>query len=153
MIDTRIDTYTSTGAMASRKPDQKAKTGSTQQLTDEQKQEVARLRQADQHVRNHELAHMAAGAGLTGAPSYSYTVGPDGKRYATGGEVGIDSSAERDPDATIRKMARVKAAALAPADPSGQDLAVAASADATAAAARMEKAREQAKGGNVDILV
>jgi hypothetical protein len=59
-----------------------------------------------------------------------------------GGEVKIDTSAERDPDQTIRKMQQVKRAALAPANPSGTDRAVAARASQIELQARMEKAQQ-----------
>ena len=64
-----------------------------------------------------------------GAVSFQYQTGPDGKRYAVGGEVPIDvSSVEGDPRATLAKMQQIRRAALAPASPSGQDRAVAAQA-------------------------
>lgn len=98
------------------------------QLSEEEKQQVAKLKQIDAKVRAHERAHAAAGGQYAGAPSYSYTRGPDGQMYATAGEVAIDISPEDDPQATLQKAAAVAAAALAPADPSGQDRAVAAAA-------------------------
>jgi hypothetical protein len=97
------------------------------ELTDEQ-QQVAKLKQIDAKVRAHERAHAAVGGQYAGAPSYTYTRGPDGQMYATGGEVAIDIGPENDPNATLQKAAQVAAAALAPADPSGQDRAVAAAA-------------------------
>ena len=39
-------------------------------LTPEEQQEVQKLRRIDQKVRQHEAAHSAAGAGLTGGASY-----------------------------------------------------------------------------------
>jgi hypothetical protein len=114
-----------------------------QALTPEEQSEVDQLRARDAEVRAHEAAHQAAGGGLTGGASYTYQSGPDGKRYAIGGEVQIDSSPEREPAATIAKMMRVKAAALAPAQPSSQDLAVATQAEATAQQARQELARNR----------
>ena len=58
---------------------------------------------------------MAAGAGLVmGGANYQYQRGPDGKMYAVGGEVKIDTSREKDPKDTIDKMQQVKRAALAP---------------------------------------
>lgn len=67
------------------------------------------------------------------------TKGPDGQSYATGGHVNIDVSAiPDDPQATLNKMMQIKSAALAPAEPSAQDLKVAAKADMVAAAARSE---------------
>ncbi len=90
---------------------------------------IKQLQKRDQEVRQHELAHASTGGSATGAPSYSFEVGPDGKKYATGGEVSVDlSSVPGDPHATITKMQKVHAAALAPANPSTQDTRVAASA-------------------------
>ena len=96
------------------------------ELSEEEERQVQKLRQRDTEVRAHEQAHSAAGGGLAGAASYEFVTGPDGKRYAVGGEVQIDTSAVRDnPAATIAKMDVVIRAALAPADPSAQDQAVA----------------------------
>lgn len=97
-------------------------------LSDEEQAQVAKLKQIDAKVRAHERAHATVGGAHAGAPSYTYTRGPDGQMYATGGEVAIDISAESDPEATLQKATQVAAAALAPADPSGQDRAVAAAA-------------------------
>lgn len=89
--------------------------------------QVAELASRDRQVRAHEQAHAAAGGPYAGAPSYSYSRGPDGKRYAVAGEVGIDVAAvPNDPQATLAKMEVVLRAALAPAEPSAQDLRVAA---------------------------
>ena len=74
-------------------------------------------------------AHAAVGGQLASSPSYSYDIGPDGQRYAVAGEVQIDlSEVPGDPQATIIKMQQVKAAALAPAQPSSADRQVAAEA-------------------------
>lgn len=97
-------------------------------LSEEEQAQVAKLKQIDAKVRAHERAHAAVGGAHAGAPSYSYTRGPDGQMYATAGEVAIDMSPESDPEATLQKATQVAAAALAPADPSGQDRAVAAAA-------------------------
>lgn len=116
-----------------------------QELTDEERQVVEQLKRQDARVRQHEAAHMAAaGPYVRGGPSYEYERGPDGKLYAVGGEVSIDTSAESDPEATIAKMQVVRAAALAPANPSAQDRAIAAKASAAEAQARRDLAEEQA---------
>ncbi len=123
------------------------KAQSADQLSEEQKAQVAKLKAIDAKVRAHERAHAAVGGQYAGAPSYSYTRGPDGQMYATSGEVSIDISAENDPEATLQKAAQVAAAALAPADPSGADRAVAAAAQAlrleALAQIRAEKKAEQ----------
>lgn len=94
-----------------------------------EQQEIAELKARDQEVRVHEQAHAAVGGQYAGSPSYEYQTGPDGQKYAVGGEVQIDiSEIPNDPQATIAKMQQVKAAALAPAEPSGADRAIAAEA-------------------------
>jgi len=105
-------------------------------------QEVQRLRAIEEKVKAHEQAHKSAGGQFTGAVSYTYTTGPDGKRYITGGEVAIQIVKGKTPDETIRNMEIVRRAALAPADPSPQDRAVAAQASQIQQRARAEKAKQ-----------
>lgn len=97
------------------------------QLTPEQLDQVDKLKARDREVRTHEQAHLsAAGSYATSGASFTYQQGPDGRAYAIGGEVGIDIAAiPNDPEATRRKMDVVQRAALAPAEPSDQDLKVA----------------------------
>jgi len=107
--------------------------------TEQDKQVLAELKIRDKEVRAHEAAHKAAGGPLTSAASYSYKTGPDGNKYATGGEVSIDTGkVANDPEATMRKAQIIRAAALAPTSPSAQDRAVAAQASAMAAEANGE---------------
>ena len=101
---------------------------------------VRELKRAEQEVIAHEAAHQAAGGALTGAATYSYTQGPDGRSYITGGEVSIHIPVSSDPEKTLRDMEQVQRAALAPGNPSGQDLSVAGKAAAAAAQARQELA-------------
>lgn len=121
---------------------QEEKPASDQALTDEEQRQVDKLRARDAEVRAHEAAHMAAGGShVRGGASYSYQQGPDGKQYAVGGEVGIDvSSVPGNPQATIQKMQQVRAAALAPSEPSGADQGVAAKAAQVEAQAREQLA-------------
>ena len=110
-----------------------------EELSPEQKQEVEKLKKRDQEVKAHEKAHAAAGAGIVkGGATYQYQRGPDGKMYAVGGEVKIDTAPERDPEDTIRKMQQVRKAALSPTQPSAQDRSVAAQASQIEAEARAE---------------
>jgi SprA-related family len=117
-------------------------------LSDEEKKMVRELKTRDTEVRAHEAAHMAAGGQyVNGGAKYSYQKGPDGQRYAVGGEVSIDTSAvKNDPQATIMKMQVVKRAASAPASPSGQDRAVAAAAAVTEMNARKELMQKSSPG-------
>ena len=114
------------------------------ELSEAEAQEVEELEARDREVRTHEQAHKAAGGQYAGAIHLEYETGPDGKRYAVGGEVPIDVSPVRgDPEATIRKMDQVRRAALAPAQPSGADRAVAVQASQIALEARSELAAER----------
>ena len=127
------------------------------QLRREQRQQAAEqatireLAAIDRKVKAHEQAHASVGGVYAGAPSFTYKTGPNGVRYAVGGEVPIDISAvPGNPEATLRKAEQVRRAALAPADPSPTDRRVAATAQAIATKARFEIARlraEQAQSG------
>ncbi|MCP4925829.1 MAG: hypothetical protein GY916_07785, partial [Gammaproteobacteria bacterium] len=108
-----------------------------------EQREIESLKQRDQEVRAHEQAHASTGGQYAGSPQYEFQRGPDGQRYAVEGQVSIDISAESTPEATIRKMQQVRAAALAPAEPSPQDLQVAAEASRLAFEARAEAAKER----------
>jgi hypothetical protein len=108
----------------------------SQSATDQAQQQrqieqvLAQLRARDQEVKTHEQAHLnTAGQYATGGIKYSYQTGPDGQKYAIGGSVGIDTAPiAGDPEATMQKARVVQRAALAPAQPSSQDMSVAAQA-------------------------
>lgn len=120
------------------------KTQSGKDLSPEQEQEITQLKARDMEVKAHEQAHIAAAAGLsTSAPSFTYQTGPDGKKYAIGGEVSVSAPQTNDPEENIRNAEALKRAALAPADPSSQDRAVAANADKIIAANREKLSEEK----------
>ena len=101
--------------------------------------EVRALASRDREVRAHEQAHLAVGGQYAGTVRYDYTRGPDGRLYAVGGSVSIDTApVPGDPEATVEKLQQVQRAALAPAQPSSQDLAIAAQAAQIIAQARAE---------------
>jgi len=96
------------------------------ELTKSELNLINQLKITDRAVRAHENAHVSAGGQyVTSGAQLGYTTGPDGKKYATSGEVSIDTSELKDPQATILKMNVVRSAALAPVDPSMQDIHVA----------------------------
>lgn len=108
-----------------------------------EQREISELKKRDAEVRAHEQAHASVGGQLAGSPSYSYQTGPDGQKYAVGGEVNIDlAEVPGDPQATIIKMQQVKSAALAPADPSATDQQIAAEASRRIVEAQIELAQE-----------
>ena len=112
-------------------------------------QQIRKLAERDREVRAHEQAHQAVGGQYAGAASYTFERGPDGKNYAVGGEVPIDTGkVANDPEATLDKAETIRRAALAPAEPSSQDRRVAAQAVQMAVEARadiQELAREEAE--------
>jgi len=109
------------------------------ELSPEQQAQIDKLKAADTKVRQHEQAHLAAAGGLASSgPTYTYQRGPNGVNYAVGGEVHIDTSPGGTPQETIARAQRIQAAALAPADPSGQDRSVAARAGQMERDARAE---------------
>ncbi len=126
------------------KPDNRQHSESVQQLTVAEEKIVQQLKVRDQEVKIHEMAHVAnAGRYARGCPTYSYRQGPDGRRYAIGGEVPIDISKEQTAEATLQKMQVVKRAAMAPAEPSSADHSIAAAAAALESQARQELQAEK----------
>lgn len=110
-----------------------------QRQLEQQIQQIEKLQVRDDEVRAHEQAHASVGGQYAGTPQYEFKRGPDGQNYAVSGEVAIDiAKVSGDPHATIDKMEQVRAAALAPAQPSSQDRKIAAEASAIIAEARAE---------------
>ncbi len=136
-------TYDTLSDIAKKQKNQE-KSVEAEEKADEEK--IQELKDRDQEVRTHEQAHAAVGGQYAGAPSYEFETGPDGNRYAVGGEVSIDVSEEKDPEDTISKMQVVRAAALAPAEPSTQDYKVAAEASQKEQAARAAVAKDSVSG-------
>jgi len=111
-----------------------------------QQEEISKLQARNREVRAHEAAHQSAGGQFAGAVSYTYQRGPNGKLYAVGGEVPIQIVDDPiHPQKTIARMRQVVAAALAPANPSSQDRAVAARATQIMLSARRQLS------GNADL--
>ncbi|BFM09070.1 putative metalloprotease CJM1_0395 family protein [Halioxenophilus aromaticivorans] len=108
------------------KPEEKTKKVAGKELSEQELATLMQLKARDREVRAHEQAHEAVGGQYAGAASYEYERGPDGARYAIGGEVPIRlPKGEGDPDQKIRQADQVIRAALAPAEPSAQDRSVA----------------------------
>jgi len=113
-------------------------------LTEAERRKVRELQRINREVRAHEQAHLAAaGPHARGGPQFEFVQGPDGRRYAVGGSVQLDTSKEDDPEQTIEKMRTVRQAALAPAEPSPQDMNVANQASRNLNEARQEQQQQQ----------
>ncbi len=111
-----------------------------------EQQQLQSLKNRDREVRAHELAHQAVGGQyVTRGARYDLEKGPDGRLYAVGGDVSIDTSpVPGDPQATLAKAQVIQRAALAPANPSATDRQVAARASAMMQQARIELALQAA---------
>lgn len=125
--------------------------GDTLTLSTEAQQQLSKLQQRDREVRSHEQAHISAGGQhVSGGASYTYSKGPDGRQYAVGGSVSIDTApVSGNPEATEEKARMVRSAALAPGQPSAQDQNVAAQAATMEMQAQTEK-RTQTDGNAQD---
>ncbi|SFL91398.1 putative metalloprotease CJM1_0395 family protein [Rugamonas rubra] len=131
-------------ATAQRVAPARAGAGAPTELTPQALVLIDKLKARDAEVRQHEQAHLAAAGGLAvSGASYTYQRGPNGIDYAVGGEVHIDTSPGRTPQETISRAHTIQAAALAPAEPSGADRAVAAQAQQLEQQARAELATAQ----------
>ncbi|HEF5072525.1 putative metalloprotease CJM1_0395 family protein [Campylobacter jejuni] len=115
------------------------------ELSQKEVAQVRELQSIDRNVKAHEAAHQAAGGGLAGAASFTYTRGPDNQMYATAGEVPISMQKGNTPEETIANARQIAAAAMAPADPSPQDYKVAANASKMEFEARAEAMKLKAE--------
>jgi len=137
----------------SQRPAQEARSGRQEsEFKAEEKHKLEELSARDREVRAHEAAHKAAAGNLArGGAQFEFETGPDGRRYAVGGEVSIDTSkVSGDPQATISRAQTIRRAANAPAQPSGQDRAVAAQATRMEAEARQELTEQKLDSQGVD---
>ena len=130
-------------AQTQQEKEEKTSKESNKELSPDEERLVRDLQSRDSEVRAHEAAHQAAGAGITGAASYTYQQGPDGKMYAIGGEVSITMKSGSTPEETIANARQIAAAAMAAGNPSPQDYAVASSARVMEMKAQQQLTREQ----------
>jgi hypothetical protein len=99
-----------------------------QRFTAVQQAEIAELAKRDREVRPHEARHLAAAGRMASGVQYTYETGPDGKLYAIGGQVQISITPGATPEERLARARQLHLAAEALADPSGQDVVVAAQA-------------------------
>ena len=119
-----------------------------EELSPEEKKKLEKLKRRDREVRIHEQAHVSAGgAYVRGGAQFEYVTGPDGNQYANAGEVSIEvSEVPNNPEATISKARTIKAAALAPAEPSSADRAIASQATQMELKAQQELLKLKSEG-------
>ncbi len=121
---------------------------SEQELSSEEKQELAELKQRDSQVRTQDMARMAAAGGAAGGLTVEYETGPDGRRYAVAADVQLDTSPAATPERSLAKARSIRAAALSAGGDSSSDAAAAAAANAMEAKAQAEiaAARDGSQG-------
>ncbi|WP_412558061.1 putative metalloprotease CJM1_0395 family protein [Thalassospira sp. MIT1370] len=83
-------------------------------LTASEREIVQQLRARDATVRTEEESHQALAGANAGMITYSYTAGPDGRLYATGGKVSIRPLQGLDGIAAIANQAAISRAASVP---------------------------------------
>lgn len=83
-------------------------------LTDREREIVRELQARDANVRTEEESHQTLAGANAGMISYSYTAGPDGRLYATGGKVSIHPLQGLDGIAAIANQAAIARAASLP---------------------------------------
>lgn len=119
------------------------KSNSPDKLSEDEQTLVKNLASRDSEVRAHEAAHQVSGGGMTGAATFTYQQGPDGKMYAIGGEVSISMKAGSSPQETIANARQIATAAMAAGNPSPQDFAVASSARVMEMKAKQQLAKQE----------
>jgi hypothetical protein len=126
--------------------DGRQQNGNSAQSDPEVLAQLQELRKRDREVRSHEQAHASVGGDIAGAPSLVFKKGPDGRLYAVDGEVPISTRpVPGSPERTIAKLEQVIRAALAPVQPSTQDVRV-----ATQAAAMISQLKAELAAGQED---
>lgn len=141
-LDTRgLEKNESSNETKNKQEQENSTTKDSTQLSNEEKAQLAELKAADSRVKAHEAAHQS-GPAASGGASYTYKKGPDGVMYAVGGEVPVRIETGSTPQESIMNLQGVIATALAPADPSPQDISIASKARVMMMKAQQELAAE-----------
>jgi len=85
---------------------------SEHELSSEELQQLRELERRDQEVRTQDMAFLAAAGGAAGSYSLQYETGPDGRRYATGADIKLDTSSGATPEQTLAKARALRAASM-----------------------------------------
>lgn len=128
-------------------PERRGSQRAPARLADGERTQARELAAGDRSVRAHEAAQAAVGGSLAGGPGFRFVAGPGGQRYTVGGEVPISLDVvPDDPAAPLDNARQVQAAALAPAQPSPQDLQVAAAAGRLIVESQLQLATQRKTG-------
>jgi hypothetical protein len=114
------------------------------ELSAEELQKLRELERKDQQVRTRDMAFLAAAGGAAGSVALEYETGPDGRRYAVGADIKLDTSAGATPEQTLAKARALRAATMSARSDSSADASAAAKAVRMEAEARAEIERARA---------
>ncbi len=141
-LDTRgLEKNESSNETKNKQEQENSTTKDSTQLSNEEKAQLSELKAADSRVKAHEAAHQS-GPAASGGASFTYKKGPDGVMYAVGGEVPVRIETGSTPQESIMNLQGVIATALAPADPSPQDISIASKARVMLMKAQQELSQE-----------
>jgi hypothetical protein len=88
----------------------------------EEQRIIGKLQVRDREVKAHEMSHGTDPNLIKiGAAQFDYTIGPDGRAYATGGKVTLSTGNPSSPEDALAKAESLKKASMAPGAPSPQD--------------------------------
>lgn len=102
------------------------------------KRKITQLEKREQSIINHEKMHMLIGGSLASSPTYTYSIGPDGKKYVSGGRVDMKMPTGGSLESLLSGLKRIKAAASSVTNPSAADLSTAAMAASIEASVNSE---------------
>lgn len=145
-FDNAVDNSSSSAEGQNKNHENKSENSTGNEFSESEQREIEKLKRRDREVRTHEMAHQSAGGQYAGSASYSYTTGPDNRRYAVGGSVDIETSPAKTPAETVKKAEQIKRAATAPAQPSAADLQIAAKATRMKMEAQAELNQKEISG-------
>ena len=122
------------------------------ELSADELQTLRELERRDLQVRTQDMAFIAAAGGAAGSYSLQYETGPDGRRYATGADIKLDTSEGATPEQTLAKARALRSAAMGGRSSSSTHATAAAKAVRmeTEARAEIERARAAESQGLVD---
>jgi hypothetical protein len=117
---------------------------STREMSSDELQQLRELERRDLQVRTRDMAFIAAAGGAAGSYSLEYETGPDGRRYAVGADIKLDTSEGATPEQTLAKARALRAATMSARGESSSDASAAAKAVRMEAEARAQIEHERA---------
>ncbi len=103
---------------------------SESELSPEARDNLRELQGIDRAVKAEEQTHAAVAGAYGSTPQYTYVRGPDGRQYAVGGSVAVDTSSAVTPEQAQQAAGAVAASAASVSTPSSADFQAVAQANA-----------------------